>query len=64
MPDKKSIKERLKEITDSIEKGIAEVFTSGKYADYLRTMSRFHRYSVNNRILIYFQDPSASHVAG
>ncbi len=64
MPDKKSIKERLKEITDSIEKGISEVFTSGKYADYLRTMSRFHRYSVNNRILIYFQDPNASHVAG
>lgn len=64
MPDKKPIKERLKEITDSIEKGIAEVFTSGKYADYLRTMSRFHRYSVNNRILIYLQDPNASHVAG
>ena len=64
MPDKKSIKERLKEITESIEKGVTEVFTSGKYANYLRTMSRFHGYSVNNRILIYFQNPNASRVAG
>ena len=27
-------------------------------------MSRFHRYSVNNQMLIYMQCPSATHVAG
>ena len=45
MPDKQTNKERLKEITERIEQGVKEVFTSGKYADYLRTMSRFTRYS-------------------
>ena len=47
MPEKQTNKERLKDITDSIEKGIQELFQSDKYAQYLRTMSRFHRYSVN-----------------
>ena len=57
-------KERLKEITDSIEKGIKELFQSDKYKQYLTTMSRFHHYSVNNQMLIYMQMPNATHVAG
>ena len=64
MAVKSTNKERLKEITARIEQGVKEVFTSGKYADYLRTMSRFTHYSTNNRILIYSQNPKASHVAG
>lgn len=65
MPEeKKSNKERLKEITDSIESGIKELFESEKYQQYLRTMSRFHRYSVNNTMLIYMQKPDATLVAG
>ena len=63
MPDKQSTKERLKEITDSIEKGIKELFESDKYAAYLQTMSRFHHYSVNNQILIHLQNPNATLVA-
>ena len=63
-PPKKTAKERLKEITDSIEKGIRDVFTSGKYQQYLQTMGRFHRYSVNNTMLIYMQKPDATRVAG
>ena len=50
MAEKQSNKDRLKEITDSIEKGIQELFQSEKYRQYLRTMSRFHKYSVNNTI--------------
>ena len=61
---KKSNKERLKEITDSIEQGIKEVFESDKYRNYLETMSRFHSYSVNNTMLIYMQKPDATLVAG
>jgi len=49
-------KERLKEITDSIEQGIKDLFQSDRYAQYLRTMSRFHRYSVNNTMLIYIRN--------
>lgn len=57
-------KERLKEITDSIEQGIKDLFQSDRYTQYLRTMSRFHRYSVNNTMLIYMQKPNATLVAG
>ena len=64
MSEKQTSKERLKDITDSIEKGIQELFQSDKYAQYLRTMSRFHKYSVNNTMLIYMQRPDATLVAG
>ena len=62
--EKQTNKERLKDITDSIERGIQELFQSNKYAQYLRTMSRFHKYSVNNTMLIYMQKPDATLVAG
>jgi len=62
--EKQTNKERLKDITDSIERGIQDLFQSDKYAEYLRTMSRFHRYSVNNQMLIYMQKPDATLVAG
>ena len=61
---KQSMKDRLREITDGIEQGIKELFESDKYRQYLTTMSRFHRYSVNNTILIYLQKPDATLVAG
>ncbi|MGI6498980.1 MAG: YodL domain-containing protein [Oscillospiraceae bacterium] len=57
-------KERMKEITDGIEQGIKDLFQSDKYSQYLGTMSRFHRYSVNNQMLIYMQKPDATLVAG
>ena len=57
-------KEKLKEITDGIEKGIKDLFASGEYAQYLKTMSRFHNYSLNNIMLIYMQKPNATMVAG
>lgn len=59
-----STKDRIKEITNRLEEGIRDVFESGKYETYLRTMSRFHSYSMNNTILIYMQKPDATHVAG
>lgn len=57
-------KERLQEITAGIEQGIKELFESEKYMRYLRTMSRFHHYSVNNQVLIHMQMPGATRVAG
>ena len=57
MAEKQTNKERLKDITDSIETGIKELFESDKYRQYLATMSRFHKYSVNNTMLIYMQRP-------
>lgn len=57
-------KERLQEITASIEQGIKELFESERFMAYLRTMSRFHTYSVNNQMLIHMQMPGATRVAG
>lgn len=64
MAEKQNPKERLKEITDSIETGIKELFESDKYKSYLQTMSRFHKYSLNNTMLISMQKPDATLVAG
>ena len=56
--------DRLKEITDKLEKGLQDLFSSGQYADYLKTMSKFYNYSASNTLLIYMQRPDASRVAG
>lgn len=65
MAEKKpSNREQVKQIVAGIEGSIQELFQSERYAEYLRTMSRFHTYSVNNTILIHMQMPNATHVAG
>lgn len=61
---KKTNKDRMQEITESIEQGVKDVFNSEKYAAYLKTMSHFHQYSINNTILIHRQKPQATIVAG
>ena len=47
--------DKMKEITDRLEQGILGLYESERYADYLRTMSKFHDYSLNNTILIAMQ---------
>ena len=47
--------DKMKEITDRLEQGILGLYESDRYADYLRTMSKFHDYSLNNTILIAMQ---------
>ena len=64
MSEKQSNKDRIKEITAGIEKGIMELFESDRYRNYLTTMSRFHKYSLNNVMLIHAQRPDATLVAG
>ena len=64
MADKPTNRERLQEITAGIEQGIKELFESEKYMRYLSVMSKCHRYSVNNTMLIYMQRPDATLVAG
>jgi hypothetical protein len=47
-----------------LEEGIQEVFQSDKYREYLKTLGKFHDYSLGNLILIWFQNPEATRVAG
>ena len=56
--------DKVKALTDQLKEGVQEVFSSGKYAEYLNTLSRFHRYSFRNSMLIYLQNPDATRVAG
>lgn len=64
MADKKGHSDKIKELTDKLEKGIKEVFTSDHYREYLSIMQKFHSYSFNNSMLIHMQKPNASYVAG
>jgi antirestriction protein ArdC len=57
-------RDRLKEITDKLEAGIRDIFASGQYEAYLKTLSKFHNYSFNNCMLIMMQKPDATRVAG
>ena len=36
--------QRMKEITERLEQGVKEIFTSEMYMEYLKTMSQFHSY--------------------
>lgn len=64
MAEKKGHSDKIKELTDKLEKGIKDVFTSDRYREYLSTMNKFHNYSFNNSMLIHMQKPDASYVAG
>ena len=57
-------KTALEEITEKLEKGIKELYSSDRYAQYLKVMSKFYNYSVNNTILISMQKPESTYVAG
>lgn len=56
--------EKVKEITEKLEQGIKDLFDSEKFKEYLTTMSKFHNYSFRNTMLILFQKPDASFIAG
>ncbi len=69
MPEKKdkthpSQFDKVKEITDKLEAGIQALFESEAFKNYLKTLSKFHDYSLNNTILIAMQKPDATLVAG
>lgn len=60
----KTTKERLQEITDILKEGVKDVFASEQYKEYLSVMSKFHKYSFRNILLILLQKPDAAMVAG
>lgn len=56
---RQKVEEGIASLAASLQAGNSEALTA-----YLKTMSRFHRYSLGNTILIAFQNPEATHVAG
>lgn len=59
-----SQKEKVQELTAKLESGTKDFLQSGKYQEYLKTMSKFHTYSFRNCLLIAMQNPAATLVAG
>lgn len=57
-------KTELQDIIAKLEQGVKDVFNSENYKNYLTVMSKFHRYSINNSLLIALQKPDATLVAG
>lgn len=53
-------KNEMKEITEKLEQGVADIFSSEKYQIFLNTMAKFPRYSYNNNLLIMLQRPDAT----
>lgn len=56
--------ERMQVLQEKLEKGVREIFESEKYKEYIATMAKFPRYSINNCILIASQCPTATLVCG
>ena len=52
-------KAELREITDKLEQGVAEIFSSDKYKEMLDMIAKFPEYSANNSLLILLQKPDA-----
>lgn len=56
-----------KEVSEQAFNALVEAVEAGKsqkFVDYLKAMGRFHSYSLGNAIMIGFQKPDATHVAG
>lgn len=52
------------DLMKQLENGFTELVVGDNFANYLKTMAKFHRYSFSNVMLILMQCPDASHVAG
>lgn len=57
-------KAERQELVRKLERGFQVVQKSAEYRSYLKTVSRFHNYSISNTLLIWLQRPNATRVAG
>lgn len=64
LPMAEKREQQMYEITKKLEEGVKELFTSKRYTEYLKTMSKFYNYSFHNTVLIALQRPEATLVAG
>lgn len=55
--------ELTKKFVKELDEGVHFLFVSERWKEYLDFLSRFHSYSVNNTIAIFFQKPDSTLVA-
>ncbi len=56
--------ERISDLVQQLEEGVAAIQSSDDFQRWLAVASRFHNYSLNNQLLIMLQYPTATRVAG
>lgn len=56
--------QQMDAIMQKLENGVQAIYQSENYENFLKTMGKFHNYSLNNMILISSQNPNATLVAG
>ena len=64
MTEAKVMTNNLDEIMKALESGVRDFMETDAYKTYLRAVSRFHDYSMNNVMLIAMQRPGSTLVAG
>ncbi|MBS3938686.1 MAG: hypothetical protein KGZ50_08975 [Peptococcaceae bacterium] len=57
-------KDKVNELTQKLERGIKDVFTSERWKQHLSAAAKLHNYSYGNIVLISQQRPGATVVAG
>ena len=55
---------RVREAMELLDAGVEKVLDGEQFKRYLAFAARFHRYSANNSLLVLFQRPNATRVAG
>src|SRR4051812_22390736 len=55
---------KIERLAQQLQEGVASFQSSDDFKRWLRVASRFHTYSLNNQLLILFQFPTATRVAG
>lgn len=55
---------RVKELNERVKENVVRMQNSAEFRNFLIAMSRFHRYSWNNQMLIWLQKPDATRVGG
>ena len=61
---KKYYAEQKESAEKALIEGVKYCYTEGNFKKYLDVVSRFHDYSINNCMLIAWQNPDATYVAG
>lgn len=56
--------DKVQDLVKRLEEGVAQFYDTEQWKSMLFVMSRFHKYSWNNQILIWCQMPEATRVAG
>ncbi|MCM3571270.1 ArdC-like ssDNA-binding domain-containing protein [Neobacillus mesonae] len=60
----KERQQKTEEYFEEIVKGVRGILTDEKYKEYLNFSAKLPRYSFNNLMMIYMQNPQATYVAG